>query len=71
MIGKWKTLNSRSGLNRISLEIQSTKEQLEKYAGHRHWVNAADKNDLKYFLREKLIDNLEYLEGIILLNELQ
>lgn len=62
---KWEIIpNSRPGLNRITLELEPTKE------GYKRWINAGDKDDFKYFLNEKFITNLEYLEGIILLEEL-
>jgi hypothetical protein len=63
---EWKILdNSRPGLNRISLEVEPSKE------GWRKWFNAGNKEDLKYFAINKEITNLEYLEGIILLEELK
>jgi hypothetical protein len=62
----WKILeNSRPGLNRISLEVEPNKE------GWLKWVNAGNKEDLKYFLTNKEITNLEYLEGIELLKEVK
>jgi len=62
----WKIIeNSRPGLNRISLVVE------KNAAGNRQSFNAETKQDLRYFLNNKEITNLEYLEGIILLEELK
>ena len=73
MLKKWKLIPNNCpgfGLNRISMELQPTNDELKMYAGYRRWVNAADINDLKYFLKEKFITNLEYLEGVVIIKEL-
>lgn len=59
---QWKILEyTNKNYNKISLE---TKEG-------RQWVNAKDEDQLRYYLAARWITNLEYLEGIILLDELK
>lgn len=67
MNGKWKIIPNSGlpGFNKISFEIEKNDN------GNKQWYNAEDENDLKYFLQNKEITNLEYLEGLILLRELQ
>lgn len=52
--------------NKISLIINN-RVRTQTHTGFIHSVNAKNNADLGYFLREKLITNLEYLEGLELL----
>ena len=59
---QWKILeHTNKDYNKISLETEEG----------RRWVNAKDESQLRGYLAARWITNLEYLEGIILLKELE
>lgn len=59
---QWRILeHTNKYYNKISLETEEG----------RRWVNAKDKDQLRYYLAARWITNLEYLEGLVLLDELE